>query len=65
MLWAFFSEGTSAVRFQQLRWANAMRSQTNDAAKSGRYFLVHAFDFLSQAVFPAHASGTIGNATME
>jgi len=33
--------GTCAVRIRQLRPANAMRSETDDAAKSGLYSFVH------------------------
>ncbi len=32
--WRFSLEGTRAVRFQRLHQANAMRSQTDDAAKA-------------------------------
>jgi hypothetical protein len=45
-------KGTLAVRFQQLGRANTRRSQTDDAAKSGLHFFVHAFDFYLRPYSP-------------
>jgi hypothetical protein len=49
---ALFSGGHLAVRFPQRRRANARRSQTDDAAKSGPHFFVHAFYFYLKPYSP-------------